>query len=457
MKKTYLFLLAAFMLAACTPSENNTPKELKGISLNKKSIEVEVDDSYQLRVWYEPEDAEDSAPEVEWESDNTKIAKVSQSGKVTGVKIGKTTVTATCGKFTAECEVEVVKATSEPKNPDDHDDPENQDEVKFSVSPTSIDCTADGGKFTISVSAEGAVWSAESSESWVVLSQKSDLGSADVVVSVESSKSSTETTAEITFECADKTKIVTITRAGVKYFSVSSSKKVRFSSGNLRYQASTSTWSFAENQYDIVGSDNENISSTYSGWIDLFGWGTGQNPTNASSKNSDYPTSFKDWGANPILNGGDESNQWRTLSLDEWKYLIDSRANASSKRGKGKVNGIEGCIFLPDDWTLPSGVSFTSIDYSWSDNQYSVAEWEKMEKNGAIFLPNAGFRYYSSYGEMYIGNVNNSYGHYWTSNPSDTSGKAHYIDFGSDKSYGITTTYHSDKCDGLSVRLVQDL
>lgn len=57
-------------------------------------------------------------------------------------------------------------------------------------------------------------------------------------------------------------------------FSVSATQQVYFSQGNLQYQASTTTWRFAEHQYDYVGADNENISSTYSGWIDLFGFGT---------------------------------------------------------------------------------------------------------------------------------------------------------------------------------------
>lgn len=57
-------------------------------------------------------------------------------------------------------------------------------------------------------------------------------------------------------------------------FSVSATKKVYFSKGNLQYQASTNTWRFATNQWDRIGSGNSSISSSYSGWIDLFGWGT---------------------------------------------------------------------------------------------------------------------------------------------------------------------------------------
>ena len=45
-------------------------------------------------------------------------------------------------------------------------------------------------------------------------------------------------------------------------FSISDSKQIYFSQGNLQYQASTGTWRFAEHQYDMIGSDNSNISSS---------------------------------------------------------------------------------------------------------------------------------------------------------------------------------------------------
>ena len=68
-------------------------------------------------------------------------------------------------------------------------------------------------------------------------------------------------------------------------FKVSVFKSVYFSRGNLQFNAAQGThktadstaqgtWRFAENQYDIIGVDNKKISSTYDGWIDLFGWGT---------------------------------------------------------------------------------------------------------------------------------------------------------------------------------------
>lgn len=69
-------------------------------------------------------------------------------------------------------------------------------------------------------------------------------------------------------------------------FSVSATKLVRFSPGNLQYTRSTDTWSFAEHQYDMIGTDNvvggiAAISTEYGYYkegsavadkIDLFGW-----------------------------------------------------------------------------------------------------------------------------------------------------------------------------------------
>ncbi len=217
-------------------------------------------------------------------------------------------------------------------------------------------------------------------------------------------------------------------------FSVSSTQQVYFSQGNLQYQASTDTWRFAEHQYDYVGtqtaddygyyggnvsgSDNRSISSTYNGWIDLFGWGTGSNPTLSSSYPEDYGT-FVDWGSNAISNGGNTANRWRTLTRAEWDYLLYTRTDASSKRGTGNINGVGGLIILPDSWTLPSECSFTSGFCSpsgdsypdWSHNSYTLAQWAQMEAAGAVFLPAAGGR--NGTNVYHVGR----YGFYWSSAP----------------------------------------
>ena len=135
--------------------------------------------------------------------------------------------------------------------------------------------------------------------------------------------------------------------------------QVYFSQGNLQYQASTNTWRFAENQWDYIGYANSNISPTYDGWIDLLGWGTSgfnhgaacYQPWSTSENYYDYyayglsnsnlndQTGQADWGYNAISNGGNQENLWRTLTMQEWHYLIKTRNTPSGIRwAVAKVN-----------------------------------------------------------------------------------------------------------------------
>ena len=230
-------------------------------------------------------------------------------------------------------------------------------------------------------------------------------------------------------------------------FSVSAMQQVHFSQGNLQYRASTNTWRFAEHQYDYVGGANSNISSAYSGWIDLFGWGTGSNPTLSSTNYIDYST-FVDWGSNAIINGGNAVNQWRTLTQSEWYYLLYSRSNASSKLGTGNINGVGGLIILPDSWAQPSGCPQFSpgVASDWSHNSYTLAQWEQMELAGAVFLPAAGYRLGTDVGDM------GSSGLYWSSTPNDED-YAYYVGF---IGRYLNAAYSDYRGDGFSVRPVQD-
>ena len=271
-------------------------------------------------------------------------------------------------------------------------------------------------------------------------------------------------------------------------FSVSATRQVRFSQGNLQYQASTSTWRFAEHQYDYVGtqtadnngyyggnvsgSDNRNISSTYSGWIDLFGWGTsGWNsgavcyqPWSTSTSYSDYfiggsytngltgAYAEADWAwHNAISNGGNSAHLWRTLTNVEWSYLFYTRPNASSKYGTGNINGVHGVIILPDSWTLPSGYTFNAglpSSPSWSHNSYTLAQWAVMEAAGAVFLPAAG--YHSGTNVDYVGYG----GFYWSSTPGNEifAYCKHFVCNGLGATNGIPNGRHG----GFSVRPVRD-
>ena len=256
-------------------------------------------------------------------------------------------------------------------------------------------------------------------------------------------------------------------------FSISETNKVYFSQGNLQYQASTGIWRFAEQQYDFVGEANKKISQTYDGWIDLFGWGTSgwsnlyysqpycTNKTNSnyhvggSAKNNLTEVYAKaDWGVyNAISNGGNQAGQWRTLTNKEWQYLIDTRADASSKKGVASVNGINGLILLPDDWIMPDGLVFNSgvadnegSEYFSTINSYSSAEWSKMETNGAVFLPAAGYRDGTSV--TWVGLL----GRYWSASAYDAF-DASGISFMSN----IVRVSRHSRPNGISVRLVQDV
>ena len=181
-----------------------------------------------------------------------------------------------------------------------------------------------------------------------------------------------------------------------KPFSISEDKTITFSPGNLQYHAANNEWRFAPNQTDYIGENNTNISPTYNGWIDLFGFGTGENPTNASRNTGDYST-FVDWGVNKI--GNDVPNTWRTLTKDEWVYIIQGRTNAEQLIATAQVNGVNGLIILPDNWICPNDVTFK---YGFAEERctecygnyqlFNELDWEKLEASGAVFFPAAGSR-----------------------------------------------------------------
>lgn len=237
--------------------------------------------------------------------------------------------------------------------------------------------------------------------------------------------------------------------ASKKVFSVSATQTVKFSAGNL--QCNPSLYSdgfdkgmrFAPHQYDMCSEgDNQNISSTHTAYMDLFGWATSgyvlhpyETSTNSSTyrvdSNKDYDmygsqTNLRyDWGYynyNNIWYGNtssyvEYSNRWRTLTSDEWYYLLNTRSDAANKRGYATINGINGFVILPDVWNQPAGVSFTPD----GQNNYNIQEWNIMEKAGAIFLPACGSRYGIGVGENGSIDEHNGVGKYWSSTHSSSS------------------------------------
>ena len=163
---------------------------------------------------------------------------------------------------------------------------------------------------------------------------------------------------------------------------------------------------------------NNAISQTNSGWIDLFGWDTsgynhGANcyqPWSTSGEFRDYyayGNSGKnlfdakddgsmqgqaDWGYNAISNGGNTEGQWRTLTQAEWNYIFNGR-DISIRWAKGNVEGINGVIILPDNWTESTYPLNNPNGGMYHNNNITKENWANtLEANGAVFLPAAGYR-----------------------------------------------------------------
>ena len=241
-------------------------------------------------------------------------------------------------------------------------------------------------------------------------------------------------------------------------FSVSPDKKVMFAKGNLQYQASTKTWRFAEHQWDMIGEANKNIASSYSGWIDLFGWGTSgyndKNPWMTSTTSTDYGNGKRDiagtnydWGVNNT-NSNDGGCSWRTLTRDEWVYVFNTRStNSGIRYAKATVNGVNGVILLPDNWNSSnySLIKTNKRGASFDSNKISQTDWQnKFEANGAVFLPAAGYRRGTDvYG---VG----SYGYYWSASYGGSDG-AYSVRF---YDGSLDADLWDFRTDGRSVRLV---
>ena len=246
-----------------------------------------------------------------------------------------------------------------------------------------------------------------------------------------------------------------------KAFSVSSMRQVYFSPGNLQYQPNATTWRFAHEQYQYIGSANTNAALTYDSWLDLFGWSTHEGYSyfgvNTDTDASYYRGNFQDWGCKRI--GKDEPNTWRTLTYEEWRYLLSARKNCNALMGCAQVMGVNGLILLPDDWQAPEGVTFKSGFYGdetykdfeskagYGAHQYiDEKDWKALEHAGAIFLPAAGYRIGRD-----VGNVQHD-GFYWSSTANEAN-TAYYAFFSSGRTEPRTRERHH----AHSVRLVRDV
>lgn len=85
------------------------PVPVESVSLNKDTLSLEVDGEETLIATVNPDNADEKT--VTWSSADEAIAQVDETGKVTAVGEGTTTITATAGGQSATCEVTVNAKT----------------------------------------------------------------------------------------------------------------------------------------------------------------------------------------------------------------------------------------------------------------------------------------------------------------------------------------------------------
>lgn len=148
-------------------------------------------------------------------------------------------------------------------------------------------------------------------------------------------------------------------------FSVSDSKQVYFSKGNLQFVGTS--WQFATNQYDILGTPQSSTRADYFGY-------------------NDYTC----------------PNGWRNMSQAEWAFVITNRSVSNTLSDGARFTlatiggSYKGMILFPDNYTHPDGTGFVAGTYNASSNYtatISLEGWAKMEAAGCVFLPAAGYEH----------------------------------------------------------------
>ncbi len=105
MKRFFNMTITLLMLAILAVFAVGCQANVDKITLDKTTLNVNVGANATLTATLLPESA--NSAKVTWTSSDEKTATV-ENGKVTGVKAGKATITATAGKKTATCVVTVV-------------------------------------------------------------------------------------------------------------------------------------------------------------------------------------------------------------------------------------------------------------------------------------------------------------------------------------------------------------
>lgn len=234
-------------------------------------------------------------------------------------------------------------------------------------------------------------------------------------------------------------------------------KQIYFSPGNLYAKKENGSWGwrFYEKQYQYNSYPTTEGSRTAQSSdieIDHFTWGYSES-SSLDPVSTSYPSSHPgqyeklfydrsysiggdDWGVAYCESNGIPVGGWRTLSIKEWQYLLNTRTmtNGGARYSLNiEYGGKKGVVLYPDDYIgdeLSAGTQYTDADFP----------------DGCVFLPAAGRR--DGAGVNSVG----AEGYYWSSS-SVYNKMAFAISF---YSGGLDVGEEIYRSFGYSVRLATD-
>lgn len=221
----------------------------------------------------------------------------------------------------------------------------------------------------------------------------------------------------------------------------SNGKKVCFAKGNLWYGliilgSDSSTFNFEENQYDLGVRWNENHTTAYRDdeHVSHFLWSKNADVARAfkyndssASESDAFFTNSTQTTPNPYFTANKQKGLWRTLSSEEWTYLVNNNGSTGAT-----INDVWGIIIFCDEYSGKKEGEFTQIP------------------KGCLFLPAVGFR---NEGEGPLHDVGDI-GFYGTASPRNKSYDALHLYFERDK---VLPNFNDARHRGQSVRLVTEV
>lgn len=381
-----LICTAAFIFG-CSP-EHEPVVEVTDIKLDNNNIEIVRDQTVTLTATVTPENASDYT--IEWKSDDTGIATVSQNGEVTGIAVGNTTVSVTVNDKVAVCRVNVVGKPAESVTVTPESVTmmkEESEQLKAEILP------ADSDQKTIT-------WS--TSDSTVVTVSEDGLVSATGVGK-----------ATITASCGEASGTCEVTVEGIPVESITLSPEVAdvLLGEEIKLTATVSPENADYGQIEWTSSDESIITVNETGTVTGVGVGT----ATITAKAGDAEGTSQITVVIPEANVGDfyySDGTWST-ELDESKtvigivFYVGQHANDASDYsetgiGKSRCNGYvmaltnaldSYCYWGPEDGSdlqcYPVDENGTIIDnYSkfrdsdWSGYKYTQIIKAAAEANG---------------------------------------------------------------------------